>query len=92
MMLRTLVYMVWIAAWANGPVDVTELRVEPVADYTEVIITTSEEVEYSDFLLMSPPRLIVDIKGARHALPSDNYENINRGGELAHRGSERSRA
>ena len=88
MMLRTLVYMVWIAAWANGPVDVTELRVEPVADYTEVIITTSEEVEYSDFLLMSPPRLIVDIKGARHALPSDNYENINRGGVIRLRTSQ----
>ena len=55
MMLRTLVHhmMVWISAWGagNDPATVTELRVEPVADYTEVVIITSDEVAYSDFLL-----------------------------------------
>ncbi len=91
MMLRTLVhYMVWISAWGagNDPATVTELRVEPVADYTEVVITTSDEVAYSDFLLTSPPRLIVDVKGARHGLSGENFDNINRGGVIRVRTSQ----
>ena len=88
MMLRTFVYLIWVAAGGNAPADVTELRIEPVAEYTELVIRTTEEVAYSDFLLSSPPRLIVDIKGARHALPNDNYENINRGGVIRLRTSQ----
>jgi type IV pilus assembly protein PilQ len=87
MMLHTLFFM-WAAAGGGDPATVTELRVEPVAGYTEVVVRTSGEVGYSDFLLTDPPRLIVDLKGARHALPRDNFEDIHRGGVVRVRTSQ----
>ena len=81
MMLHALFYLL-IAVWGNDPADLTELRVEPVAGYTEVVIRTSGEVSYSDFMLTEPARLVVDLKGARHGLSRRNFENISRGGVL----------
>jgi len=86
-MLHVLLW-IWVSAGGADPADVTELRVEPAAGYTEVVVRTSGEVSYSDFLLTDPPRLIVDLKGARHALPRDNFENINRGGVVRVRTSQ----
>jgi type IV pilus assembly protein PilQ len=79
MMLHALILM-WAAAVGDDPAAVTELRVEPVAGYTEVVVRTSGQVSYSDFLLTEPPRLIVDLIGARHALGRSNFEDIHRGG------------
>jgi type IV pilus assembly protein PilQ len=88
MILHTLLFL-WAAAGADDPANVTELRVVPAsAGYTEVVVRMSGEVSYSDFLLTDPPRLIVDLKGARHALPRDNFENINRGGVIRVRTSQ----
>ncbi|UCF18855.1 MAG: AMIN domain-containing protein [Gemmatimonadota bacterium] len=87
MMLHTLLFA-WVAAGGGDPVSVTEVRVVPVAEYTEVVVRMSGEVSYSDFLLTEPPRLIVDLKDARHALPRDNFENINRGGVVRVRTSQ----
>ncbi len=87
MMLHTLLVM-WAAIGGGDPATVTELRVEPVAGYTEVVVRSSGEVGYSDFLLTEPPRLIVDLIGARHALGRDNFENINRGGVIRVRTSQ----
>ena len=88
MMLHTLLFL-WAAAGGDDPANVTELRVVPAsAGYTEVVVRMSGEVAYSDFLLTNPPRLIVDLKGARHALPRDNFENINRGGVVRVRTSQ----
>jgi type IV pilus assembly protein PilQ len=81
-------FLAWAAAVGSEPADVTELRVEPVAGYTEVVVLTSDEVSYSDFLLTNPPRLIVDLKGARHALSQANFEDINRGGVVRVRTSQ----
>ena len=77
-----------VAAGPTDPATVNELRVEPAAQYTEVVVRTSDEVSYSDFLLTDPPRLIVDLKGAQHALPRDNFEDINRGGVIRVRTSQ----
>jgi type IV pilus assembly protein PilQ len=79
MMLHVLVLMLAVAG-GEDPAAVTELRVEPVAGYTEVVVQTSGEVSYQDFLLTNPPRPIVDLKGARHALGRSNFEDIRRGG------------
>ena len=79
MMLQTFL-LALAAAVGTNPADVTELRVEPVAGYTEIVVRTSDAVSYSDFLLTNPPRLIVDLKGARHALGRSNFEDIRRGG------------
>ncbi len=87
MMLHTLLVM-WLAVGGGDPATVTELRVEPVAGYTEVVVRSSGEVGFSDFLLTEPPRLIVDLIGARHALGRDNFENINRGGVIRVRTSQ----
>ncbi|MGD2153973.1 MAG: AMIN domain-containing protein, partial [Gemmatimonadales bacterium] len=88
MMLHTLLFL-WAAAGGDDPANVTELRVVPAsAGYTEVVVRMSGEVSYSDFLLTDPPRLIVDLKGARHALPRDNFEDINRGGVIRVRTSQ----
>jgi len=87
MMLPAL-FFIWAAAGGSDPATVTELRVEPVAGYTEVVVRTSDEVSYSDFLLTNPPRLIVDLKGAKHALAGDNFENIDRGGVVRVRTSQ----
>ncbi|NIR46540.1 MAG: AMIN domain-containing protein [Gemmatimonadetes bacterium] len=86
-MLHTLI-LILAAAAANDPAAVTELRIEPVAGYTEVVVRTSGEVGYSDFLLTEPPRLIVDLKGARHALGRANFEDIRRGGVVRVRTSQ----
>ncbi len=87
MMLPAL-FFIMAAAGGNDPASVTELRVEPVAGYTEVVVLTSGEVSYSDFLLTNPPRLIVDLKGARHALAGDDFEDIDRGGVVRVRTSQ----
>jgi type IV pilus assembly protein PilQ len=87
MMLHAL-FFILAAVGGDDPANVTELRVEPAAGYTEVVVRTSGEVSYSDFLLTEPPRLIVDLKGARHALSRDNFENINRGGVIRVRTSQ----
>lgn len=88
MMLHALLFFLAMAG-ADDPASVTELRVEPAAaGFTEVVVRMSGEVNYSDFLLTDPPRLIVDLKGARHALPRDNFENINRGGVIRVRTSQ----
>lgn len=87
MMLHAFLFMWLAAAGGKEPANVTELRVEPVANYTEVVIRTSGDVQTSDFLLTEPARLIVDLKGARHALPEDEFE-IHRGGVIRLRTSQ----
>lgn len=87
MMLQAFILAV-SAALIGDPAEVTELRVEPVAGYTEFVVRTSVAVSYSDFLLTNPARLIVDLKGARHALSKANFDNIDRGGVLRVRTSQ----
>jgi len=77
-----------LAALSGDPATVNELRVEPAAGFTEVVVRANGDFSYSDFLLTEPPRLIVDIKGARHALPRETFENIDRGGVVRLRTSQ----
>ena len=65
-------------ATAGGPV--TELTVSPMASGTSVFISVDGSVEYRDFLMEGPHRLVVDLMGSRHELPRDEYANLNRGG------------
>ncbi|MDQ3388996.1 MAG: AMIN domain-containing protein, partial [Gemmatimonadota bacterium] len=60
---------------------VTAVRVEPGVGQTELTVQVSGGmVEWNDFALGSPPRLVVDISGARSSLARDRYEGIQRGG------------
>ncbi len=72
------------ALWAamliaiGGPV--TEVAIAPAETGTNVFISMDGKVEYRDFTMEGPNRLVLDLIGARHALPRDEYSEINRGG------------
>ena len=80
------------ALWAGtllafgGPV--TEVTITPMASQTSVLISIDGDVEYRDFTMEGPHRLVVDIMGARHALPQDDFAALNRGGILSMRTSQ----
>lgn len=62
----------------GGPV--TGLSIQPAPERTEVVISMAGQVEYRDFTMEGPSRLVLDLIGAEHALPRDNFLNIDRGG------------
>lgn len=80
------------ALWAGtllalgGPV--TELTITPMASQTSVLISVDGEVQYRDFQMEGPHRLVVDLIGATHALPQDDFASVNRGGILSMRTSQ----
>ena len=71
---------------AGGPV--TGVSIAPVAERTQVVISIQGDVDYRDFTMEAPNRLVVDLFGARHALPRDNFLGIDRGGVLSVRTSQ----
>jgi type IV pilus assembly protein PilQ len=62
----------------GGPV--TEVAITPSATQTIVLISVDGDVEYREFSMEGPNRLVVDLMGARHALPRENFADVNRGG------------
>ena len=62
----------------GGPV--TEVAITPAAQQTSVLIAVDGDVEYRDFTMEGPHRLVLDLMGARHALPRDEFTDVNRGG------------
>lgn len=62
----------------GGPV--TEVAITPAAQQTSVLIAVDGDVEYRDFTMEGPHRLVVDLLGARHALARDEFADVNRGG------------
>lgn len=76
----TSMFVLWTSVlWALGG-PVTEVAITPSATQTVVLIAVDGEVQYREFSMEGPNRLIVDLIGARHALPRENYANIDRGG------------
>ncbi len=80
------------ALWAGtllalgGPV--TQVTITPMATQTSVLISVSGEVVYRDFTMEGPHRLVVDLMGASHALPQDEFAAVNRGGIVSIRSSQ----
>ncbi len=70
----------------GGPV--TGLSILPASQRTEVVIAVQGQVDYRHFTMEGPNRLIIDLLGARHALPQENFLGINRGGVIAVRTSQ----
>ena len=72
------------ALWAGtllafgGPV--TEVTITPMASQTSVLISVAGDVDYRSFTMEGPHRLVVDLLGAEHALPRDEFAAVNRGG------------
>lgn len=70
----------------GGPV--TEVTITPMASMTSVLISAEGNVEYRAFSMEGPHRLVVDLIGAIHALPRDEFAGVNRGGILSMRSSQ----
>jgi type IV pilus assembly protein PilQ len=68
--------------------SVNSLRLEPRAGNTELTVEIAGgDVAWKDFRLSGPPRVVLDIEGARTSL-AGRYEGINRGGVAAVRTSQ----
>ncbi|HEV2145889.1 MAG TPA: AMIN domain-containing protein [Longimicrobiaceae bacterium] len=79
--LLALVPLLVAASPPAGNGDVTTLRLEPREGRAELIIEVAGgDVRWTDFPLSGPPRVVLDIAGARSALPSERYQGIDRGG------------
>jgi type IV pilus assembly protein PilQ len=78
----------WAIALAllGGPV--TGVSIAPDAGRTNVAITVEGAVTVRPFTMEGPPRLVVDLMGARHALPGETYVGINRGGIVSVRSTQ----
>jgi type IV pilus assembly protein PilQ len=82
-----------LALWSSlmlglgGPVTEVSIRSAPSAT-TEILIAVDGEVEFREFTMEGPSRLVVDLFGARHNLPVDNYAGVNRGGVTSVRTSQ----
>jgi len=76
----TSMFALWTSALMAFGGPVTEVAITPMARQTSVLIAVDGGVEYRDFTMEGPNRLVVDLMGARHALPRDDYGDVNRGG------------
>jgi hypothetical protein len=78
------------AAWLGGtPSDVSEVQITPSGANTLInVVVGSSDISVHHFMLSSPPRLILDVEGARHALDRHSYEAIGRGGVIRMRSSQ----
>ena len=69
---------------ARPTADVTGVSILPANNRAELVIDVSGVLEVSDFLLPAtgtqPPRLVVDLAGARLVAPVMMYDGVNRGG------------
>ncbi|HEX7089564.1 MAG TPA: AMIN domain-containing protein, partial [Longimicrobiales bacterium] len=80
-----------MALWMAVLAPLTAVRgvsVAPVGDRTEIIITVDGQVSVKDFTLDNPARLVLDIEGARYALPRERFVGIDRGGIRSLRASQ----
>lgn len=76
----TSMFALWTSALLALGGPVTEVAITPSATQTTVLIAVDGEVEYREFSMEGPHRLVVDLMGARHALPRDNYTDLDLGG------------
>ena len=74
-----------MAAWAAigltvGDPPVTDVSVVPSDGRTEIVVEVDGTVDYRDFTMEGPDRLVLDLEGARKGLPADHFEDLNLGG------------
>jgi type IV pilus assembly protein PilQ len=65
---------------AEAPEPVTNLSVLPSVERTEIVIEVEGQVQYRDFTMEGPNRLVLDILGARSGLNRETFPAIDRGG------------
>ncbi len=76
----TSMFALWTGALLALGGPVTEVAITPAERYTSVLIAVDGDVEYRDFTMEGPHRLVVDLLGAHHALPREEFADVNRGG------------
>ena len=89
MMISTLALYTALAVSAVQQADVRGFSIQPAGDATEIMIDVAGGgVTVRDYMLQAPARLVIDVVGARHALPNENYPGIGRGGVVGVRSSQ----
>lgn len=76
----TSMFALWASALVALGGPVTEVAITSQAQQTNVLIAVDGDVQYRDFTMEGPYRLVVDLMGARQALPRDVFDDVNRGG------------
>lgn len=64
----------------GGGGEVKALSVVPAAGRAEVVVAVSGPVDVTDFSLGSPPRIVLDLKGATLTAQGRMYDRVARGG------------
>lgn len=81
----------WAALVIAAPqqAEVRGFHIMPAGEATEIAIDVDgNPAAVRDYMLRAPARLVIDIAGARHALPRENYAGIGRGGVVGVRTSQ----
>ncbi|MEX2467474.1 MAG: AMIN domain-containing protein, partial [Gemmatimonadota bacterium] len=86
--LMTSMFALWAGALLSLGGPVTEVTITPMATGTSVLIAVDGDVDYREFTMEGPHRLVVDLMGSRHALPRENFTSVERGGIRAIRSSQ----
>ncbi len=60
--------------------EVTAVSVVPTPGHAEIVIAFNGAVEYKDFSLREPDRLVIDVVGATLQKSGATYDGVNRGG------------
>lgn len=63
-----------------GGGEVTSLSVVPAAGRAEVVVAVDGSVDVDDFSLASPPRIVLDLRGAKLGAAGRLYDRVARGG------------
>ena len=84
----TSMFALWASVLLALGGSVTQLTITPMASQTSVLITVDGDVEYRDFTMEGPHRLVLDLMGSRHALSRAEYTDLNRGGIRSVRSSQ----
>jgi len=84
----TSMFALWATALAALAGSVTQVTITPMASQTSVLIAVDGDVQYRDFTMEGPNRLVIDLMGARHALPRGEFLDLNRGGIRSFRSSQ----
>ena len=89
MMARSILAFAFAAWFTAAPADVKEVQITPSGAQTQItVVVGNTDVSVHHFMLAEPPRLILDVEGASHALARHSYEAIGRGGVIRMRSSQ----
>ncbi len=88
-MISTLALWAAMAVAAPQQADVRAFHIQPSGESTVIMVDVAGGgVTVRDYMLQAPARLVIDVVGGRHALATENYPGIGRGGVVGVRTSQ----